>query len=124
MSAARNLLTSLLDPILGPGVTVIKYAREIDPPAKPTVLIRVDSIKPSKHAQGLWDYGFALICIASKSGAGPADDELDDLTEDVLLAMEDDSIPNGVIWSEATRVTYAEQYPAYQVDLTVTISKE
>lgn len=120
---ARSEITALLTATGAlPGVQVIAYAREIDPPQMSTVMVRIDEVRPSKVAQGLQDYDFALVCIAAKTAAGPGDDELDALLEDVLLAVQKAS-PAGITWSSAKRATYNETNPAYEVACTVTVTK-
>lgn len=124
MGTARNQVVALLAGVLPADITVLPYARQIDPPSRPTVMVRVDEVRPSPHANGFRDYGFALVLVSHLTAAGPADDELDGLLEDVLYALEQDAIPNGVVVGTATRATYAETSPAYEVALTVTITKE
>lgn len=103
------------------GISVIPYYRDLDAPSKPTVMVRIDEVTPSQFPQALRDYGMALILVASKTVAGPADDELDGLLEDVLTALDGS---DQLTWSKATRATFNEQYPAYQVDLNTISIKE
>ena len=106
------------------GVNVIPFARSIDPPAKPTVLVRVDDVTPDRNpVPAVWrTYGFALILVPTQAEPGPADTELDALLEDVLYALDQDT---QLTWTKATRATYQDtNYPAYQVDLVVPFTKE
>lgn len=104
------------------GVNVIGYARNIDPPTKPTVLVRVDLVEPYPGLPDRNRYTFGLVLIPTRSGPGSADDELDDLLEDVLHAL--DNAPD-LTWTRAERGTYQDTtYPAYEVTLSVPFKKE
>src|SRR5690349_17664967 len=105
------------------GVNVIPYARNIDPPAVLTVMVRVDEVSPESPVPNAErTYGFALVLLPTKLEPGPADDELDGLLEDVLYAI--DKHPQ-LTWSKATRATYQDTtYPAYEVTLAVPFTKE
>lgn len=119
--SARTAITAALQAALPSGVVLLPYARQIDPPTSSTVMVRIDEVAPSRVAEGLQDYTFALVCIAAKTTAGPADDELDNLLEDVLLMV---TKADGLTWSKATRATYDESNPAYEVTCVVTVNKE
>ena len=123
MSARAQVVEAVTEAMSAIGVAVIGYARQIDPPAWPTVMVRVDEVsRPAGMPQGCRVYKFALVCIAAKTDPdGPADDELDGLLEDVLHAL--DTAPD-LIWETATRAVYAETSPAYEVALTVHTIKE
>lgn len=122
--SARTETVALLAAHLPADVVVMPYSRQIDPPSKSTVMVRIDEVKPARSAWGFREYTFALVLIAAQTLAGAGDDELDALLEDVLFALEKDDIPNGVTWSQATRATYQETNPAYEVAITVATSKE
>lgn len=117
-------LTAQVGPGLGlEGVNVIGYARSIAPPAKPTVLVRLDEVVPSPtnpQAENLHRY--ALVLIPTMTEPGNADDELEALLEDVLYAI---FKAGNLTWSKATRGTYQDTtYPAFEVALDVPILKE
>lgn len=105
------------------GVRVVGYARNIDPPSKPTVMVRLDEAEPGAGAPNVWRrYAFALVVLPAKTHGSAADDELDALLEDVLYAIE--QAPN-LTWSKAARGTYQDNsYPAYEVTLSVPFTKE
>jgi len=121
--SARGALTDALETLLPPDVAVIPYAKQIDPPAKSTVMLRLDKVRPSTATNGHLDYDFALVLIAATTTTGTADDELEDLLSDVLFALEKDH-GLAVTWTEATRATYADTNPAFEVPTTVTTAKE
>lgn len=128
MSAPRDEVVDGLTVFITPGgplegVDVIAYARGIDPPAVQTVLVRLDEVVPHpKVPQELNLYRFALVLLPTKTVAGPADDELDGLLEDVLYAIHK---TGNMTWSKATRGTYQDTtYPAFEVTLDVPFQKE
>lgn len=121
---ARTEVVTLLEAVLPADIDVIPYARNIDAPARSTVMVRVDRVTPSPAGAGLRVYELGLILIGAKTTAGPADDEVDLLLEDVLHALSRQEVPNGVTWTEARRATYGEPdgtNPAYELSLTVTV---
>jgi hypothetical protein len=125
---ARQAVIDALTAQVGPGlpldgVRVIGYARTIDPPTTPTVLVRVDTVTPGGPLRQAWrTYGFALVLIPPTTEAGTADDELDAFLEDVLHAVE--QAPD-LTWTRAQRGTYQDTtYPAYEVTLDVPFTKE
>lgn len=118
---ARDEVVTALRAVLPAEVIVLAYARDIDPPTKPTVMVRIDEVRPSAAPQAFRQYTFAVLVIASQTVSGPADDELDALLEDVLFAIDSSGL---LTWQQATRATFEDKFPAYQVDLLVTITKE
>lgn len=118
---ARDEVVTTLDAALNvtPGTAVVMpYAREIDPPALPTVMVRIDEVRVSTNPQAWRDYRFALVLVPTKTAPGPADDELDGFLEDVLFAIDG---ADTIQWEVAHRATYNE-LPAYEVILTVTFT--
>lgn len=123
---AREEVTRLLVDYLPPAILVIPYARELDAVAKPTVMPRLDKVRPSTDANGWLTYEYGLVLLAAQTVAGPADDELEDLLLDVLFALEQAS-EAGITWTEARRAAYPPDNPsnpAFEVPITVTIKKE
>ena len=120
---ARTMVIDALEDAVPDGIDVMGYARQISPPARPTVMVRVDEVtRPDGLPQGCRAYRFALVCIGSRTDpGGPADDELDGLLEDVLHAV--DQAPD-LTWTNATRAVYADASPAFEVTITVHTIKE
>lgn len=118
---ARSEVVALLQTLVPDDITVIPYSRDIDPPAQPTVMVFIDEVTPSALPQAVRDYGMSLLLVASRTAAGPADDELDGLLEDVLTVLDSS---DHLSWTKATRATFEEKYPAYQVELNVITTKE
>ena len=124
---ARDEVVNLLAAHLPEGIEVIPYARNIDPPSVPTVMVRIDRVRPSQIAGSLWDVDVALILIATQVTPGPADIELDGLLQDVLFALGKTDIQNAIRWTEATRAVFGEPEPtnpAYEVMANTQVQKE
>ena len=121
--SARAQVQSVLALAMPPGVDVIGYARQIDAPSKPTVMVRIDEVtRPAGLPQGCRAYKFALVLIAALTDpGGSADDELDGLLEDVLHAVDTGT---DLTWESASRAVYNDTNPAYEVSLTVHTIKE
>lgn len=106
---------------------VIDYSRDIDPPAKSTVMLRFDGLTPGP-VLGTWTFKWALVLVAAKTLPGAGDDEIDNLLVDVIHVLEQlsQAIP-GLTWSEATRGVFppdTQTQPAYEVAIAVTGTKE
>lgn len=124
---ARDQIVSVLQAAMPADVVVMPYARNISSPSKSTVMVRIDTMKPSPAAGALWSVDAALVLVAAQTTPGPADDELDALLQDVLFALESQDVANAITWTEATRAVYGEPEPtnpAYEVAVNTQISKE
>jgi len=120
VGAARALLVGYLAPLEEDGIRVLEYARKIDPPAHPTVLVRYDRVRPAGKDAGarrVRSYEFGLLCVPAKSTGAPAEDEAGALLDDVLAVLDD--APN-VLWSVAERGTFEDStYPAHEITVTL-----
>lgn len=108
-------------------IDVQPYARNIDPPLRTTVMVRIDKVRPSKVAGGLWEVEAALVIVGAQTTPGSADDELDAALQDVLFALDTQKVANALTWTEATRAVYGEPdptNPAYEVAVNTHIKKE
>lgn len=121
MSTARDEVVAALETIVPTSIRVVGYARAIDPPQKPTVLVKIVRVTPAA-IQNRRAYEFGLVIIPTKTDPnGPADDELDAALETVLDALDQ---WEDVTWSAAERGTYQDTtYPAYEVAVTLPIVK-
>ena len=122
MTARSELVTLLETALAGQGIVVIPFLRSMEP-AKPTVMVRIDEVVPGTVTNAMRTYNFGLICLVPQTTPGTADDALDDLLEDVIFALEGSAVRNMVIFNRATRATFEDKFPAYQVDTTVHIQK-
>lgn len=124
---ARDVIVALLSAHVPSGVDVIAYARNIDPPSRSTVMVRIDKVTPSRAASALWEVTAALVLVSAKVTPGAGDDELDALLQDVLYALDQQDVANALSWTEANRAVYGEPdptNPAYEVVVTAFINKE
>lgn len=121
----RELLERLLTIALPAGVDgidVVAYARDIDPPARPTVLLRIDDVTRHPNTpQEARRYGFTVILLGAGDGDA-AEAELERALEDVLYAVE--SSPELPQWTRAERAVWRDTTPAFEiavpVDFTIT----
>lgn len=131
MGTARDIVVEQLGNIAPADCQVRAYARLTRQPAKPTVMVRVDEIEPSSDTSQLARvYRFGLIALGTKSHTdddtkGGVDDELDDLVEKLLNAL--DKGTTDVIWTSAKRGVYeGTDSPCYLIaaQLTGTYQEE
>lgn len=114
-STPRAQIAAALAASLPDDIKVMPYARNIDPPAQTTVMVRLDRVEPHPAAKGPRRYTFALVILAALTDpSGPADDELDNALEDVLHVI--DKAP-AYRYEKAERATYANTTPAYEVTI-------
>jgi hypothetical protein len=106
MPTARDTVLAQLAQLPSSVATVRAYARLNRPPAKPTLLVRVDEIDPVDQFRR---YGFSLIVLGTKQltdddRVGGVDDEIDELVE-LVLAELDKGITD-LTWTSAKRGVY------------------
>lgn len=119
---ARQLVVAALEAALAPqDVTVMAYSRSVDNIARNTVMVRVDEVRPSTNPQAFREYTFALLVLVPQTEPGVADAELDALLEDVLHAIDQSDLP---VWTLASRASFEERFPAYEIALTIHVTKE
>jgi len=88
----------------------VRPAGPVDNVVSDLVLVRLDTIVPGV-VKGRRDYTGSLLVVSGTTG-DQADDDVDDLVEDVLAVV--DRTP-GVTWSQAERATLDDQWPAWEV---------
>jgi len=104
-------------------VNVMGYARNVDAITEPTVMVRVDQVDHDQAARVWRRYTVALLVIVPQTDVLPAaEDELDNLLEDVLHQLEQPTTP--LTWSTAKRAVFQDVWPCYEVTLSVPITKE
>lgn len=117
--SARDEVIEVLQSVLPTGyANVEKYAREVDPPRKPLVMVRVDEVQPVPEAgAGARVMIMALVLLASRPDPGKADDELEDFLELVLWSI--DRNASNLTWTSAKRAVYRQsdsnEFPAFEV---------
>lgn len=125
-STPRQLLLDALTAGELAAYRVIPYARDIDVPDTPTILVRVDAVAPARD-QLTRTYTFALLLVAAQTADGAADDELDELLEDVLHALGNTGL--AIVWTTAKRGVWLDptdtpRFPLYEVTVEVTTTHE
>lgn len=121
---ARDFLVAQLEPVMPDTIKLEKYAREVDPPTRHSLLlVRIDDVVPHPSGipgQRLYTYG--LVLIPRKRATGSGDDELDNALSDVLHALDE---ADDIVWTRAQRGTYEDsKHPAYDVTVQVALKKE
>lgn len=124
--SARDEVVAAVTELLPEGYArVEKYAKEVDPPKKPLVMVRVDEIQPLPAAgAGARRYLMALLLLATRTEPGKADDQLEDLLDLVLWSIDRDD--STLTWTSAKRATYKQsdgnEYAAFEVSLDLPIT--
>ena len=125
MTTARAHVHAALSPNMPAGVDFRAYPARIDTPNKRTVMIRVEDVRPDERAPVkfyLFTYTLLLVSPFTDDGRGAADEDLDELLEDVLLAVE--ATPD-VQWTAATRGQWLDTpLPAYEISIQVRHTKK
>jgi len=124
MNTGRAEVIGLLQVALPNTIAVIQYQQGLDNLKKPTVMVVVNEVTPSAVRKAAWNYQFDLYAMVPQTAKGTSDDALDDLMEVVLNALEGSAIPNGVTWTKATRATFEEKFPAYNISINVLITRD
>lgn len=120
---ARTEVMAVLQAAFPSDVRLIPYARDIDVPTEPIVMVRVDAVRPGPTS-GSRTYDVALIVCPVGSDSEQAEDSLDALTEDVLGALESNAVANAITWSTAERATFADKFPCYEIKTAATVAIE
>lgn len=120
----RKAVAAALKPMLPSRVKLIDVPRSIDglEVNKPVVLLYRE--KRSKAPNAIGDYQDTLALWVITPGVDPAraEDALDDILDDVILAV--DSVKQ-IQWTSADRSIFGDsQAPAYRIELTVIANKE
>jgi hypothetical protein len=121
---ARAQLAAALKPLLPSQVKLVDVPRSLDgvEANKPVVMLYREKLTKAPNAIGDYLATFALWIITPGIDPKRAEDALDDILDDVILAI--DAI-DFIQWSTAERSTFGDsQAPAYRIDLTVLTSKD
>lgn len=100
---------------------VLRHPTQIDPPAVSTVMLRLDKIGPGA-VRGHRSYTFAVVLLAGSSAVDGADVELEQLLEETLAVVDTFDPALAITWAEATRGTYRQSIPAFELPLTVHVA--
>lgn len=119
----RSDLAALLKPLLPSTVKIIDVPRSVDgvEAKRPVVLLYRESREKQANAIGDYNDTFTMWVVSPQVDVRRAEDGLDDLLDDVLLALDTITWLN---WSRAERALFGEQQaPAYKINLSVIVNK-
>lgn len=123
MSTPRDLLAAVLVksfPAGGP-VDVQRHPGAVDPPAKPTIMLRLDTVTPGT-VRGHRVYTYALVLLSTLTDPDASDDQLDTLLEQTLTALDSYDPNMALTWAPATRGSYRLTTPAFEIPVTVHVA--
>lgn len=120
----RSELAAALKPLLPPRTKIIDTPRSIDglEANKPVVMLYRETLTKAPNAIGDYFSTFALWIISPGVDPVRAENALDNLLDQVVVALDQVSWLN---WTGAERSVFGDnQAPAYKVNLTVVTNKE
>ena len=123
MPSVREQLADLLKPLLPSNVKIIDVPRSVDgiEAKKPVIIIYRETRGKAPNAVGDYMDTFTLWVVSPFVDVRRAEDGLDDLLDEVLLALDTITWLN---WSTAERSMFGDQQaPAYKISLSVNVSK-
>jgi hypothetical protein len=115
----RATVASALGPaVTASGLRVVGYADDVKPePLHPVAVLWVEGVGPTEvMTSAALLYRVKLLLAVAKVEPGTADDDLDDLLDDVRACLDD---TDQLLWTVAQRGTYLEAFPSYTFDLEV-----
>lgn len=122
--SVRSDLANALKPLLPARTKIIDTPRSIDglEAKTPVVMVYRESLGKAPNAIGDYFNTFALWIISPGVDPVRAENALDDLLDEVVVALDQISWLN---WTTAERSVFGDaQAPAYKVNLTVVTNKE
>lgn len=123
MPSTRQQLAELLKPLLPSAVKIIDVPRSVDgiESKKPVIILYRETRGKAPNSVGDYMDTFTLWVVSPFVDVRRAEDGLDDLLDEVLLALDTITWLN---WSTAERSMFGDQQaPAYKITLSVTVSK-
>jgi len=113
----RAAVEALLAPVVtAQGLRVVAYADDVKPePAHPVAIAWVEALGPvDVMPKTALMYRVKLLVAVAKAAPGSADDDLDDLLDDVRACLDD---TDQLLWTTATRGAYLDAFPSYTFDI-------
>lgn len=113
----RAAVEALLAPVVASqGLKVAPYADDVKPePLHPVAIAWVEALGPTDvMPKTALLYRVKLLVTVAKVEPGAADDDLDDLVDDVRACLDD---TDQLLWTSAQRGSYLEAFPCYTFDL-------
>lgn len=116
MRDARELVADALTASLV-DVVVVDYPRQADQPDARRVTVAPLRVDPPSVACPVRSYVVTLTVVTPYTEPGVADDDLDDLLELVLIALDQ----AGMSWDQADRGLWLDTHHAYAVNVALTL---
>lgn len=120
----RSDLAAALKPLLPARIKIIDTPRSIDglESNKPVIMLYRETLAKAPNAIGTYFNTFALWIISPAIDPVRAENALDDLLDEVVVALDQITWLN---WTTAERSVFGDnQAPAYKVNLTIIGNKE
>jgi hypothetical protein len=92
-------------------IPIVGNVGPTDPPQRLTVLVGSSTVEPPSVACPARVYTVTVWAITPITAPGAGDSSLDGLLDVVLDGLD----AAGIVWSDATRGTWADQYPSYEI---------
>lgn len=117
----RAAVEALLAPVVeSAGLRVAPYADDVKPePLHPVAIAWVESFGPTPdgvQTSAALLYRVKLLIAVARVEPGAADNDLDDLIDDVRVELD---ATDQLLWTVGTRGTYLESFPSYTFDLEI-----
>ena len=119
----RSDLAAALKPLLPARVKIIDVPRSLDglEPNKPVVMLYRETVEKAPNSIGDYFNQFVIWIVSPGIDVPRAENVLDDLLDQVLVALDDITWLN---WRNAERSVFGDQQaPAYKINLTVVTNK-
>jgi hypothetical protein len=120
----RADLSAALKPLLPARVKIVDVPRGLDgvETQRPVVMLYRERVEKAPNALGDYFNTFALWIVSPNVDPKRSEDQLDNLLDEVIPALDELTWLN---WSSAERSTFGDsQAPAYKIELTVVTDKE
>lgn len=119
----RSDLAAALKPLLPARVKIVDVPRSLDglEPNKPVIMLYRETVEKAPNSIGDYFNQFVIWVVNPGVDIPRAENALDDLLDQVLVALDDITWLN---WRNAERSVFGDQQaPAYKINLTVVTNK-
>lgn len=117
----REALVDALTPLLPDSWKIVDSERGIDVGTNVSVLLKQQRFRRLGVAPlAFHSIDFVVTCVSPHEDFGKAEDQLDDAANELIHALDE----SGILWTEATKVLFADKYIAYDITLELESKKE
>lgn len=119
----RSDLAAALKPLLPARIKIVDVPRSLDglEPNKPVIMLYRETVEKAPNSIGDYFNQFVIWVVNPGVDIPRAENALDDLLDQVLVALDDITWLN---WRNAERSVFGDQQaPAYKINLTVVTNK-